>query len=621
MLALKLLALQLAILLCLVSPQLMGKPVSDKADVRVLIDISGSMKQNDPNNLRRPALRLLVGLLPTDTRAGVWTFGQYVNMQIALGQVDKAWKYKARESSKKIGSPGQFTNIEDALKRATEDWTGAPGHLRRSVVLLTDGMVDISRSGAKNLASRQRILQKVLPRLRQLGVSIHTIALSKNADHELMQELARSTGGWYEQVENADQLQKVFLRIFEKVGKPDAVPLKDNKFTIDDSITEATVLVFHNPTAEATEVIPPGGLAFGSHNAPSTVSWHRDEGYDMLTISDPDSGEWSIRAEVDPDNRVMVVTDLKMKTTDLPNRLLFGQSLPLEVSFTDHGKPIRKKSFLSVISVSTTQHDQQGESEPRPMLDDGSAGDKKAEDGIFTMEFGGDSLRSGMAEFLIRAESNTFVRERRMTYDVVPPVNLIVKPGESNDTLAVTLVPDERLVQAASIEAKAWLEDTQGAKYPLELKQNANGINQGEIDILNFSGTRKIYLIAHGKTLKGEPLDYLDSPVEVEGLMPQLENAAPAKIDAEPESLVETPPEPLVAESENAKPEPVPAPDSEPEEDWIMASIWFGVANLVLLLVAGGGFWWMRKRNQESQVSLVDEALPPTQVMPREEAA
>ncbi|OQX44630.1 MAG: hypothetical protein B0D88_02055 [Candidatus Sedimenticola endophacoides] len=71
-------------------------------DVRVLIDISGSMKQNDPRNLRRPALRLLVGLLPEDARAGVWTFGQYVNMQVPLGKVDTGWKGRAREGASKI---------------------------------------------------------------------------------------------------------------------------------------------------------------------------------------------------------------------------------------------------------------------------------------------------------------------------------------------------------------------------------------------------------------------------------------------------------------------------------------------------------------------------------------
>ncbi len=624
---LRLMMLPLALLFWLAAPQALSKSVSDKADVRVLIDISGSMKQNDPHNLRRPALRLLVGLLPTDTRAGVWTFGQYVNMQIPLGQVDKAWKYKARESSKKIGSPGQFTNIEDALTRATEDWAEAPGNLRRSVVLLTDGMVDISKNPIKNQTSRQRILHAVLPRLQQLAVAVHTIALSTNADHELMRELAKSTGGWYEQVDNADQLQKVFLRIFEKVGKPDAVPLKDNKFTIDDSITEATVLVFHKPNAEATQVIPPGGQPFGSNNAPSTVSWHRDEGYDMLTINNPEAGEWRIRAEVDPDNRVMVVTDLKMKTTELPNRLIFGQSLPLEVSFTDHDKQIRKKSFLSVVSVSATQQNQQGEdeSEPRPLLDNGVSGDGQAEDGIFTLEFGGESLRSGVGELMIRGESNTFVRERRMTYEVVPPVNLLVKPGESNGALRVTLVPDERLVKPSSIEAEAWLEDLQGEKTPLQLHQNADGVSQGDIDILSFFGTRKLFLSVNGMTLQGEPLDYFDSPLEVEGIMPLAKAAPPPKL--EPQPLSDTAPEPLV---DKTIAEPVSEPeiplqdvvDESAEEDgWVMASIWFGVANLTLLLAAGGVFWWWRKKNQKSLVTLVDETPAPPRIVEEEKAA
>ena len=45
-----------------------------------MIDISGSMKQTDPQNLRKPAMDLIVRLLPDKSRAGVWTFGNTVNM-------------------------------------------------------------------------------------------------------------------------------------------------------------------------------------------------------------------------------------------------------------------------------------------------------------------------------------------------------------------------------------------------------------------------------------------------------------------------------------------------------------------------------------------------------------
>ena len=59
------------------------QPAAKKApDVRVIIDISGSMKLNDPQNLRRPALELLVRLFPAGAKAGVWTF---LSVAVALG--------------------------------------------------------------------------------------------------------------------------------------------------------------------------------------------------------------------------------------------------------------------------------------------------------------------------------------------------------------------------------------------------------------------------------------------------------------------------------------------------------------------------------------------------------
>jgi uncharacterized protein (TIGR03503 family) len=564
------------------------------ADVRILIDVSGSMKQNDPKNLRRPALRLLVGLLPTETRAGVWTFGRYVNMQIPLGQVDAAWKAKARKSSESIASPGQFTNIEDALTRATADWEAPVPAYRRSVILLTDGMVDISKDSAKNAASRGRILRQILPRLQAADARVYTIALSKNADHQLMRELAENTGGWYEQVENADQLQRVFLRIFEKVGKPDSVPLKDNKFSIDDSITEATVLVFHQPDAQATEVVPPSGKVFGAESKPANVEWHRDQGYDMLTIANPESGEWKIRAELDPENRVMVVTDLKMRTTDLPNRLMLGQTLPFEVSFTDHDKLITKQAFLQVVAVAARQQDAGGEQEPKPLLDDGGSEDEAAGDGRFSMRFGGESLHSGRGELVINAEGRTFVREKRMTFEVVPPVSLQLTPDDSGRLLRLEAGADGELIDPLSLQARVWLEDEAGQREAVALDQ-AEGVYSGSIDLMAFSGPRQVVIEADAKALNGEPIRYTEAPAEVEGL-----------------GTPPPPPEPVAAPEPPPDPEPVPPPPPPPEpvaEDsgWAGAAIGFGVINLILLAGGGALLWWLRRRRQRDMVQLVDE--------------
>ncbi len=68
------------LLLAVVPPAALADPgnVALKPDLRLLIDVSGSMKESDPDNLRAPALELIVRLLPEGARAGVWTFGESV---------------------------------------------------------------------------------------------------------------------------------------------------------------------------------------------------------------------------------------------------------------------------------------------------------------------------------------------------------------------------------------------------------------------------------------------------------------------------------------------------------------------------------------------------------------
>lgn len=118
-------------------------------DIRIVVDVSGSMKKTDPLNLRIPALKLLNGQIPNGSRAGVWTFGRYVNMTVKWGRVDDAWRKRADRGADQIHSNGLFRNIEKALARASQGWEKSDPDTRRNIILLTDGKVDISRDREK----------------------------------------------------------------------------------------------------------------------------------------------------------------------------------------------------------------------------------------------------------------------------------------------------------------------------------------------------------------------------------------------------------------------------------------------------------------------------------------
>ena len=132
-----------------------------KPDMRLVIDISGSMKKTDPENLRIPASKLLLNLAKDNTQFGVWTFGQYVNMLVPHKPVTPAWRENALNQVELINSVALYTNIGEALEKASLNQTEPDPEWDRTIVLLSDGMVDISKDPAKNDAEQQRILTQV----------------------------------------------------------------------------------------------------------------------------------------------------------------------------------------------------------------------------------------------------------------------------------------------------------------------------------------------------------------------------------------------------------------------------------------------------------------------------
>ncbi len=532
-------------------------------DVRVLIDISGSMKRTDPHNLRRPALRLFTSLLPNGTHAGVWTFGQWTNMLVKHGPVDAAWKARARKAAGEISSLGLYTNIEDVLRRATWDWKRPDDASRRSLILLTDGLVDIARNPAENAASRERILDDILPRLQQAGVTVHTIALSDESDADLLRQLAAATGGWFETIESADGLERLFLRMFEKVSKADTLPLTGNKVNIDNSIHEATFLVFRKPGSPPTTVTAPDGSNFGQQQLPAGVEWFEDERYDLITVQNPPPGEWRINADLDPDNRVMVVTDLRLKNTELPNDLSVGQPLLFTAQLEQKGRIIDRPDFLQFVKVTLTQVSDTGDEWQWRLRDDGKQADLTANDGVFSTRLG-ESLIEGEHEFILDVDGITFKRNKHQQVKVYgQPVDAQLVPL-GHDRFALTIVPYVSLIDPHSMRVEVEHVLPNGRLQKTEAPQVNTAEWRLELDASGSIGEHELTAHISGQRSDGSPLNVQLGPIYFEAggdAAPQARAPMHAP-QAEPrqEPLAEEP----VAEPHQPAHEP-PAPEHESE--------------------------------------------------------
>ena len=496
-------AILLLSVLLLIMPvrQLSAADVEPVSDVRIIIDVSGSMKKNDPKNLRSPALRLVVGLLPEGAKSGVWTFGKYVNMLVPYRDVNDAWKLEAEMQSDKIHSYGLFTNIEQALKKATANQKGDDSRFRRSVILLSDGLVDVSMSEETNKQSRQRIIENILPRLKKANVSVHTVALSDTADHELLRAISLATDGWYEQVDTAEQLQRVFLHLFEKAAKRDSVPLLDNNFKIDDSVSEMTLLVFRREGAKQTELILPNQSRVSNQDKPNNVRWHNEDNYDLITIDSPLSGAWQIDADVDPDNRVMVVTDLQLRSTDLPNNILIGETFDFDASLTEKGELIVRQDFLKLVDAQLLEESEIAD----PIEKDLNEEQKK---GIYQAHVG-ETFQPGRNDIVISFTSPTFERQRRQSINVVDTpfiIDVEQLKDEVSRTHRLTLQPDLDLIKAEPLNIAVMLTANDGSEWSYEVLKNSEGNWQLTLADLEPNEEYTMALQIRGETVKGRSL-------------------------------------------------------------------------------------------------------------------
>lgn len=181
-------------------------------DVTMIIDTSGSMGWNDPEEFRKQAAKEFVGALVEDDRAGVVDFDNdaYVAQELTtdFGQVNL--------TVDSLDASGG-TDIGDGVRKANEHFEGASNDSRAQfAILLTDGQGDGGRAEARTAAQR--------------NTTIYTIGFG-DANGDKLEDIAQITNGNYTPVDDPGDLPNVFSRVAEDIGTQD---------TDGDGIPDAT---------------------------------------------------------------------------------------------------------------------------------------------------------------------------------------------------------------------------------------------------------------------------------------------------------------------------------------------------------------------------------------------
>ncbi|WP_339073923.1 vWA domain-containing protein [Teredinibacter turnerae] len=593
------------------------------ADVRLVIDVSGSMKRNDPNNLRQPAVDLLVQLLPEGSRAGVWTFGKWVNMLVPHRDVTDPWRATAQDKASEINSVGLFTNIGEALEKATFEGAEGGAEFRKSIILLTDGMVDIDKSPEQNKREWRRIADEVIPRLKEAGVTVHTIALSANADTNLLNKISLATGGMAEVAHSADDLMRIFLKAFDVAAPAEQVPLTDNQFVIDSSVEEFTALIFRQNADEQTQLVGPDATVYEASKSNPDVKWHRSPDYDLITVNQPLEGEWGVKADMAPDSRVTVVSNLNLRVLPLPINVMGGQVETLSLMLQEDGKTIDRPEFLSLMKIEGAMEAGNDEFDLTEFWRSPIGAENPPADGIYSQVLPAFE-KSGIYQLSVIVDGKTFIRQFTHQFHVRQPFGAEVKQmtieGKNEYVLVVNSYSQD--IDIPRTQVAATIETPDGRKKIRPLNPTEADTWQA-ILLPEKEGKYTATVKTKGFNNAGKPFEVTLAPVD-------FIYAAGAGFSEEKAPFF--PPEASPEPSQ----EPSPAPEEEGEGDdaasgdtgesaesippWLLYTI-LGLGNLVIFAL---GFFAFRKimgSNDKIMEEYADEkvAAPEVEAEPEPE--
>jgi len=595
--------------------------IQQGADIRMLIDISGSMKKNDPSNLRIPAVNLLTELIPDGDKAGVWTFGQWVNNLIQHKVVDDAWRLSAKSQANKINSVALYTNIGAVLEKSSDDFYQSKKDFSNThFILLTDGMVDIDRDPVKNAVERDRVLTNILKKFADKGAKIHAISLSKNADKSLMDKLAIQTGGQSAVAETPEDLTRIFLQALDQAVPSEQVPIEGNEFVIDSSIEEFTALIFRGDGTVPTEILSPDETRYQYSSHGDDVKWYQDQGYDLITVKRPLEGTWYIKADVQPSSRVTVVSNLQLQVSKLPVNFFAGENLDINVSFKEDGNLVTNADFLSLLTVDLELKTENNKTAKKSM----SGKDKPPADGIYR-----DAItkltKMGQYELTVLVDGKTFKRKNRQIINLVAPFDFefsVVGEGDgANYRLVVSPLNDSISVKDTNVFAKVNAPDGSSLINALDLDEEKGrwvlsvGNDKGD-------GLYKIAVKVKATDSKGKKYKFKPKPFEAVFPIPVGEaNKIISQNEPEEKPEEPAPEEEKIEEPEEQEPEAEPEQEEVPVEEEVEEEegvdlvdepdlmFWAMMAGIALGIIAliGGIFYFFKKKKVSEDV--VEEIL------------
>jgi hypothetical protein len=420
----------------------------------LVLDLAPSPDNNlSPDRLSQAA-GLLIRLLPDQAYLGLAAPGT----ELPAAQLGTAERREILNALATIKPPAQPQPFADIVAQSLKLFQ-AGGPEKRGLLILSDG------AGAAEPEKKNAHLEEItrmVTQARQAGVVIFAASQVPGISLEELQALTLATGGRFWDARNAPDLVTNILNFYVRLGQHQEAPITGAGFRLDPWVKQAVVVALRSVPGKAVNLITPTRAHLTPRTCVKTISWVADQDYDLITISAPRPGVWSLAGARPADSRVFLDTDLTLTATGVPRVAGADEAIPVTAALAGPEKALAGPQGLAdtkFLAALQMNHGEPITMELRaPEPGDSSASAPAARVGRFS-----PLHQEGEATLRISVLGKTWQRSIELPITITRPWYRVALPtAAAPDVPPISFQPDPKR-HPQPVEGSVTLQSAQGS--------------------------------------------------------------------------------------------------------------------------------------------------------------
>ncbi|MBE3109770.1 MAG: VWA domain-containing protein [Acidobacteria bacterium] len=270
-----------------------GCATSANVDVALIIDSSGSMSGNDPQNKRLDAAEVYLSASQSGDEVGVVDFATTARLASGLlpAKIGNQANQVLKQAIRTIGSDGSSTNIRDGIDVACQELINDGSAANRGAILLTDGQHNQGAFGNPQQCFKDR------------GWPIFTFGFG-SANDSLLSTIATETGGEFKRVTDVASFACEFQRVRTLIAGEQPGPctahnvLPNQTVSLAQAVPPTQAQVTFSSSWLGSDIVmtlvAPSGRVIDRDSTDPDVTHDLGSSFEVYSVAYPEAGEWTI---------------------------------------------------------------------------------------------------------------------------------------------------------------------------------------------------------------------------------------------------------------------------------------------------------------------------------------